>query len=207
MRFRSPVVIVVIVCGLAWLAPSLALAQSRGNAVTGFGGISPSDASASRTGFGGNVSFDLTPNIQAIGEVGRIGDVLPSTTSRILALTPFDLHVSAFYGEGGVRFLASPGAGVTPYAEATAGVARLTTGFSGSGSTINAIVGSALTFFDRTQPMAGIGGGVLLRGGPVLVDLGYRYKQVFAGSSLASLLSAGSDIRSHQVRVGVGVRF
>lgn len=72
---------------------------------------------------------------------------------------------------------------------------------------MDAIVGSALRFFDRTEPIAGIGGGVLLHGGPVLVDLGYRYKQIFAGSSLASLLSGGTDIRSHQVRVGVGVRF
>lgn len=204
MRLRD---LAAIVCALSWLAPASALAQGRTNSAGGFGSISLAEASASRAGFGGSVAFDLTPNIQAIGEVGRIGDVLPSTTARLLAFTPFDVHVSAFYGEGGVRFLASPGSAVTPYGEATAGIARLRTGFSGSGSRVDAIVGSALRLFDRTEPMAGIGGGVLFRGGPVLVDLGYRYKQVFAGSSLASLLAGGSDIRSHQVRVGLGVRF
>lgn len=204
MRLRY---IAAIVFACSWLAPASALAQGGVASVGGFGSFSLTEASASRAGFGGSVAFDLTPNIQAIGEVGRIGDVLPPTTARLLAVTPFDLHVSAFYGEGGVRVLTSPGSAVTPYAEATAGMARLRTGFSGSGSKVDAIVGSALKFFDRTEPIAGIGGGVLLRGGPVLLDLGYRYKQVFAGSSLASLLSGGTDLRSHQVRVGVGVRF
>lgn len=204
MRLRT---CVGILCGLSWLAPGTALAQARSNAVTGFGGISLSEASASRTGFGGSIAVDLTRNIQVVGEVGRIGDVLPSTTTRILAFTPIDLRVSAFYGEGGVRFLASPGAALTPYAEAAAGVARLRTGFAGVNSTVDAIVGSALTFLDRTEPIAGIGGGVLLRGGPLQVDLGYRYKQIFGGASVAALLSGGRDLRSHQVRAGVGVRF
>lgn len=204
MRLRY---LAAIVCTVSWFAPTSAWAQGGAASVGGFGSFSLTDASASRSGFGGSVAFDLTPNIQAIGEVGRIGDVLPPTTARLLAFTPFDLHVSAFYGEGGVRVLASPGTVMTPYGEATAGIARLRTGFSGGGSTADAIVGSALSFFDRTEPIAGIGGGMLLRGGPVLVDLGYRYKQIFAGSSLASLLSGGTDLRSHQVRVGVGVRF
>lgn len=204
MRLRQ---LAVVVCLLAGFAPAAAFAQGRANAVGGFGAISLSEGATSRTGFGGSVAFDLTPNIQAIGEVGRIGDVLPSTTARLLSFTPFDVHVSALYGEGGVRFLVSPRAAVTPYAEASAGIARLRTGLSGAGSTVDAIVGGALAFLDRTEPMAGVGGGVLLRGGPVMVDLGYRYKQIFAADSLASVLSLGNEIRSHQVRVGIGVRF
>jgi opacity protein-like surface antigen len=58
-----------------------------------------------------------------------------------------------------------------------------------------------------TDPILGVGGGVLLRGGPLVVDLGYRYKQVREGASLASLLSVGDNLRAHQVRLGVGVRF
>jgi len=55
--------------------------------------------------------------------------------------------------------------------------------------------------------MLGVGGGVLLQGGPVHVDLGYRYKRILTGSVMSSILSAGQELQTHQVRFGVGVRF
>jgi opacity protein-like surface antigen len=47
---------------------------------------------------------------------------------------------------------------------------------------------------------------VIVQGGPVFVDLGYRYKQVMAGDSLQSLLTGG-DFGASQVRLGLGFRF
>ena len=35
-------------------------------------------------------------------------DMLPSLSAGLLALTPYDIRVSSFYGEGGLRLLAAP---------------------------------------------------------------------------------------------------
>jgi hypothetical protein len=91
-----------------------------------------------------------------------------------------------------------------PYAEATAGFARMHTGFTGAGSA-DPYIGTALRFLDRTEPLLGAGAGVVLRGGPLTLDLGYRYKKIFASDSLQSLVSGG-DIGVSQARIGIGVR-
>ena len=192
------------------LAPATAGAQDRTASAVVFGGASLNSfsTSASKIDFGVNAGKELTPNIQAIGEFGRIGDMLPSLSAGLLSsFTPYDVRVSAFYGEGGIRLLAAPDSGVNPYVEATAGIARLTPHVSGFGSAADAIVATGLGLFKSTDPILGIGGGLLLRGGPVVADVGYRYKQVVGADSFASLLSAGQTMRTHQVRFGIGVRF
>ena len=189
------------------LPPAAAFAQERTASVTGFGGMSLNSFSSSSVDFGGTVGKELTPNIQVVGEFGRIGDMLPSLTAGLLAFTPYDVRVSAFYGEGGVRLLAAPDSGVNPYVEATAGIARLTPRVSGLGSGVDPFVATGLNLFRSTEPILGFGGGVLLRGGPVVADVGYRYKQVSGSESVASLLSAGQPLRAHQLRFGFGVRF
>jgi opacity protein-like surface antigen len=55
--------------------------------------------------------------------------------------------------------------------------------------------------------MLGAGGGVLLQGGPVSLDLGYRYKKILASGTIASALNGGNAYTVNQVRVGVGIRF
>mgnify|MGYP000421501534 CR=1 FL=1 len=55
--------------------------------------------------------------------------------------------------------------------------------------------------------MLGVGGGVLVRGGPVVFDAGYRYKQLFPNDVLGAVLGLGQPLRAHQVRAGIGVRF
>ena len=70
-----------------------------------------------------------------------------------------------------------------------------------------AILATGLGLFKSTDPILGVGGGLLLRGGPVVADVGYRYKQVVGADSFASLLSVGQTMRTHQVRFGIGVRF
>jgi opacity protein-like surface antigen len=205
MTFRGPVLsFLLAVC----LSPAAAQAQDRTASAVAFGGTSMNtfSASAAKIDFGVNVAKELTPNIHAIGEFGRVGDMLPTMTSGLLSLTDYDVRVSAFYGEGGVRLLGAPGGGISPYGEATFGIARLSPQVSGFGSIADAAV-AGLGLFRSTDPILGIGGGFLLRGGPVVADLGYRYKQVVGGDSFANLLAVGQNLRAHQVRFGLGVRF
>src|SRR5688572_7829844 len=191
------------------IAPSPASAQVS---IDGFGSVQMDHlASLGDSGFpvdfGGRVSFDVVPAVQVFGEFGRIGNVLPSLLSTGLAFTRLDVTASAFYGEGGVRLLAAPRSPVSPYVEGTAGVAHLRFGARGLGSTTDAIVRAALNLVDTRDPVFGAGGGLLMRAGPLNVDVGYRFKRIAANSALSSVLSVGQELQSHQVRFGVGVRF
>jgi hypothetical protein len=47
----------------------------------------------------------------------------------------------------------------------------------------------------------------MLQGGPLLLDLGYRYKRIITDNALVSALSLGDGLAVSQVRVGLGVRF
>jgi hypothetical protein len=189
------------------LAPSASWAQDRTASAVGFGGMSPNSFAGSQFDFGFNIGKELTPSVQVIGEFGRVSDMLPSLTAGLLDLTPYDVRVSALYGEGGLRLLAAPESAVNPYVEATAGIARLTPHASGFGAGADALTAAGLQLLRGTDPLLGFGGGILLRGGPVVADLGYRYKQVVGADSLSSLLSTGQPLRAHQVRFGIGVRF
>lgn len=191
--------------GLTVLAPRGVAAQSGSFDV--FGGHSLNNVSASPDSFGGRLTVNLVPGIQAIGEVGRIGNVLPSVTTTLIGLTPVDVRLSAMYGEAGVRFSPARQSPIHPYVEATAGMARLNVGVTGLGTTGDAIARAALGFVTRTDPIAGAGGGVVIQGGPLRIDLGYRYKQILADDFVATLLGAGDRLRTHQARVSVGVRF
>lgn len=191
------------------IAPTRAFAQTS---LDGFGAV-PIDhlSSLGDSGFpvdfGGRVSFDVLPAVQVVGEFGRLGNVLPPLVETGLAFTRIGVTASAFYGEGGVRLLAAPRSAVSPYVEGTAGVAHLRFGARGLGSTTDALVRAALNLVDTSDPLFGAGGGILLRGGPLHVDVGYRYKRIMTNSALGSVLSLGQELQSHQVRVGVGVRF
>ena len=67
---------------------------------------------------------------------------------------------------------------------------------------------TALRFFDRTEPLLGAGAGVAISGGPVTLDLGYRYKRILASGALSSAFSLGNNgFDINQLRGGVGVRF
>lgn len=187
----------------ALLMPSAASAQN--GQFQGFGGLTFGDVTSSST-FGGGIAVPLSDNLQIIGEGGRMTNLMPSLVDSLIDLTPVDLRVSAWYGEGGLRFIASPGRSIRPYVETTAGFARLATGLNGIGSTGDALVNTGLQFFGRTEPILGAGGGVVVQGGPLVLDLGYRFKKILAGDSLQGLLTGG-DIPVHQFRVGAGVRF
>lgn len=201
--------ITVNALALACVIPASARAQDLSHEVQGFGGLTVGTStfgSAISSTFGGHVGVGLTPNLQVIGEAGRLADI-KSPLFDLLDFTNIGVHVSAFYGEGGVRFIASPHSAVRPYAEATAGFARLNAGISGLGGRTDAIVDTALGLINSTRPMLGVGTGVQLNAGPMSVDVGYRYKKISSGNTIASALNAGKDYQVNQVRVGVGVRF
>ena len=200
---RNTIVILALACALA--LPAIVSAQTHNSMAGGFGGLT-FGTTASASTFGGSIAMGVTDNVQIVGEAGRLGDIKPSVLGSVLDFTPLDMQVSAFYGEGGVRFVASPRSAIRPYAEATAGVARPSTNVDGLGTT-GPFVNTALRFFNRTEPLLGLGGGVMLQGGPVLVDLGYRYKKILSGNSLETLVNGGRDFQVSQLRVGIGVRF
>ena len=187
------------------LTPAATFAQET-SAIAGFGGLSLNSIQSVSPSLGGTVTFDLVPNLQIVGEVGRMGNVLPAFSNTIFSVAGAGLRASAWYGDGGVRILASGGA-VAPYAEATAGIARMDVRSTRLGGIGGAAAGIALGFAGRTTPVAGGGGGVLVRGGPIVFDVGYRYKQLFANNILQGVLGLGQPLRTHQVRASVGVRF
>src|SRR5262249_19601708 len=150
--------------------------------------------SAATPSFGGRVNVDLAPNIQAVGEFGRLAD-LQSPLFDLLDFTSVGVHLNAWYGEAGVRFIASRRLAVRPYGEATFGFARFNTSVSGLTGTADAIVNSGLTVLNRTEPVLGAGAGVELGRGPVSLDLGYRFKKISAGGIVADALNAGRDFR------------
>ena len=193
----------------AALAAALVLpstVRAQGHAQLGaFGGLTFGNTTSATT-FGGNLGAPLGSNLQIVAEAGRMDDLMPSTIGTLLDFTPVDMRLSAWYGEAGVRFLASPRSAVTPYAEATAGVARLRSRFAGAGR-VDPFVNTALQFFDRTEPLLGVGGGFIVRGGPLTLDVGYRYKKIMASDSLQSLLAGGDAIDVSQARIGIGIRF
>src|ERR1051326_2877382 len=109
--------------------------------VQGFGGISvgtSSFGSAAAPSFGGRVNIDLLPNLQAVGEFGRLAD-LQSSLVNLVDHAGVGVHLNAWYGEGGVRFLApTRSAAVRPYGEATFGYAKLNTTIGGLSGTADA---------------------------------------------------------------------
>jgi opacity protein-like surface antigen len=184
-------------------APGLAFAQNL--QVQGFGGVTVRGLGTAPT-VGGNIAVPLGRHVQVIGEGGRMDDIMSPTLATLLDFTPVDLRLRAYYGEGGVRILGSSDNVVRPYAEATAGFARLRTDFAGAGLQPDAISNAALQFLDTTRPMFGVGTGVMIQGGPVVVDLGYRFNKISAGNAVQSAL-AGGDFGVHQFRFGLGFRF
>jgi opacity protein-like surface antigen len=196
----------LVVCAM----PVAARAQGANTSVQGFGGFTFGTSSvvggnSIASTFGGSVTAGLTPNIQIVAEVGRLSDIKPPLLD-LLDFTPVDLRVAAWYGEAGVRFIASPHSAVRPYAEATAGMARLSTTLSGFGGRTDAVLDAGLAFLNRTEPLLGVGGGVVLQGGPLALDVGYRYKKIMA-TGVASALNARNAYQVNEVRIGLGVRF
>lgn len=204
----------VVLSALTLVTPRVAAAQNRGSVdlVSGFSltqGTSLTSTSSFSSGmnFAGRVGFNVTPGFQAVGEVGRIGNVLPSYTAALLSFSPYDIKASAFYGEGGVRAFLAPRSAVSPYVESTMGVAHMNLRVAGISATETDLLNLGLGLVSRTSPLASVGGGVVMRSGRMTFDVGYRYKKIFARELVTKLLGVGQSLKSQQVTFGVGVRF
>lgn len=181
-------------------------AQTRGASIGAFGGTTFGTSATAPT-FGGSIAIPLGDHVQIIGEAGRLTDIKASLLDDALDLAPLDVGMSAWYGEGGIRFTASRRSAVRPYVEATGGVARLKPSV-GIDGWLGAVTNTGLSFLATTEPMVGAGAGVILQGGPLSVDVGYRYKRILADGGVATAFALGNDgFDVNQVRVGVGVRF
>jgi hypothetical protein len=190
---------------LSLVVASAAHAQGTGT-MQGFGGYSIGALSAPAPSLGGTLTLAITPNIHVIGEAGRLGNVLPPISSGAFALP--GVSASAFYGEGGVRALAGNAASpFRPYVEGTFGAARLDISSTRLNGVGNAILDAGTAFLDRTSPTLGAGGGVLAQAGPIVFDVGYRYKQLLDTGTLGTVLGLGQKLRTHEVRAGIGFRF
>jgi len=185
--------------------PANAWAQS--GQIQGFAGLTVRSVTSSSTSstYGGRLALGLTDNIQIVGEGGRLTDIMSPALATLVDLSPVDVRLSAYYGEAGVRLIGGHGA-LRPYAEATAGYARMHVGFRGAGPRPDVIINTALQFLDRTEPLVGAGAGLVLEAGPAVVDLGYRYKKIRTGNAVVSALTGG-DLGVNQVRLGLGFRF
>ena len=197
--------VAIVLTGLC-VVWSPASAQERGSFVQGFGGLRLGSTASTDTAVGGLVAGSLTPNIQVVGEAGRISNVLPPTVDTLLAFSPIGVGLSSWYGQGGVRFTSAT-SGIRPYAETSAGFARLHTDVTGFGSGNGSLLtNAALRFLDRTYPMATVGGGATFEGGRFVADVGYRYRRIFS-NEWVTLLSLGQPLNVSEVRIGVGIRF
>jgi opacity protein-like surface antigen len=187
------------------LAASTVSAQEPRASVQGFGGLGMGSFTTPNTNFGGVITGDLTPNVQFIGEAGRLGNILPSRTQMLFDLSPVGLSASAFYAQGGIRLTRGSSA-VRPYAEASGGIARLTPHITGLDGLPGALTNAGLAFLNRTAPIGTLGTGVTLHAGNFVADAGYRYHQVFSDSWMQAL-ALGDRLGNHEVRFGVGVKF
>jgi hypothetical protein len=211
--------IAALVSAVACFIPQVVRAQDHGSVtfVTGHAMTQGSPISTlasavssgldSHLNFGGRVAFTIAPSFEAVGEVGRIGNVLPPLISSVNAFSPVDVRASAIYGESGIRTLLGGHSAVSPYVEATGGFARLNLRVDGLSATVGDLLGLGLSVTNRTSPMAGLGGGVVFHAGRLMMDAGYRYKKIFNRSLVTGLLGAGESMTNHQVMFGAGVRF
>jgi len=184
---------------------SAAGAQEPRASLQGFGGLGLGSFETTNANFGGAITGSLTPNIQLVGEAGRIGNVLPSTTQTLVGLTGAGFGVSAWYGDAGVRVTGGSSA-LRPYAEVAGGIARMQPHVSGLSGVPGVIANAGLSLLNRTAPMASLGGGVTLEGGAFVADIGYRHRRIFSDSWMQAL-ALGGGLNTNEVRVGFGVRF
>ena len=48
---------------------------------------------------------------------------------------------------------------------------------------------------------------MLAQAGPIVFDLGYRYKHLLDTGTLGTVLGLGQELHTHEVRAGIGFRF
>jgi hypothetical protein len=144
--------------------------------------------------FGGGISVNVAPNVQIVGEIGRMNNVLPNELQDQLdemvefleSLTrvpiTIDVEVPAFYATGGARFLIPTVGRARPYVEAQGGVARITLDLeaTAAGIDISDEVLEEVGDDSETKFMLSLAGGIAIQMVETVdLELGYRYGRIF----------------------------
>ena len=174
------------------LSAAPALAQPTGF-VRGLGGVS--FVSEPGAMFGGTVGIRVTDSIHAIGDVGRMTNILPRSIQRDLDIAArqfgnffgapltIDLKAPGLYVSGGLRLSRAVASRIDVFAEGGAGVARGTSDIRAraGGADVSQQVTAMLRLqHSVTRPLIAVGGGVWIPlTGRFRVDVGYRFLRIF----------------------------
>ena len=177
---------------LVLLTVSPAMAQSAGF-VRGFGGASFFTEPGAL--FGATVGIRITDSLTAIGDVGRMTNILPRSIQRDVDLVAqeignffgapvtIDLEAPGLYTFGGLRISHPVSSSVRVFAEGGGGVARGTSDITAQvGSTdVSQQVSDLLHLKESvTEPLLALGGGLWFALTESLsADVGYRYFRIF----------------------------
>jgi hypothetical protein len=200
----------ILVAGFCLLATSVHAQTVERGFVQGVGGVTFGVESAGT--LGGEVGFNVHPNIQIYGGAGRMLNVMPKSLQRDLddaadlltivtgQVWGFNGKVPATYFGGGAKFIVPTSSAVRPYFTAGAGLAQLKASIKeiDFGEITDDLINEGYIDEDDvkgTNFMFEFGGGIVFPlGGVLQLDTGYRFTKI-------------SEANVSRVSLGVGARF
>jgi opacity protein-like surface antigen len=196
------------ICTLVFvLAASAAQAQEKGY-VQGVSGLT--FQSETSTLMGGEIGFNVTPDLVIYGQGGRMLNVLPKSVqndldfaSQVLTLATgqrwaFDGKVRATYFGGGAKYLIPTGSGIRPYVLGGVGLAKLKGSITevDLGDYLDILVDEGLIDEDDVKAdefSYEFGGGVSVPVSVIQLDFGYRFMKI--GEANVSRFVGGFGVR------------
>lgn len=180
--------------------------------IEGIGGLTFGTESA--TMFGGEIGFDVSPNIEVYGSIGRMQNIAPSYINEQLdvlddvlsAITgqqwDFNVKAPSFFGTAGLKMRVPTEGSIRPYVLGGLGFGSIDVNISeiDLGDVTETLIADGYLFredIEATKMMWEVGGGVEVPVGAMHLDIGYRFGK-FLGIEDANVSRAYG---------GVGVRF
>jgi opacity protein-like surface antigen len=196
------------ICTLVFvLAASVAQAQEKGY-VQGVSGVTFQSETSSL--MGGEIGFNVTPDLVIYGQGGRMLNVMPKSIQNDLDLAAdfltlatgqrwaFDGKVRATYFGGGAKYLFPTKTAIRPYVLGGAGLAKLKLSVTeiDLGDVLDNLVDEG--FLSDADTKANevayeVGGGVSVPVSVVQLDFGYRYMRI--GDANISRFVGGFGVR------------
>lgn len=180
--------------------------------VEGIGGLT--FGTESSVMFGGEIGFDVTPNIEVYGSVGRMQNIAPSYINEqlqvvedvLLVLTgqqwDFNVKAPSLFGVGGVKMRVPMESSLRPYVLGGIGFGSIDINITETalGDFTETLIADGYLLrseLEATKMMFELGGGVEIPVGGLHLDLGYRFGK-FLGIE---------DANVSRAYAGVGMRF